>query len=1019
MKPRKLLMQAFGAYLNKTEVDFTPLFGSKLFLITGPTGCGKTSILDAMSFALYGRATGSVRDVRDMRNTAAPKTTDTEVSFEFELDNTYYKFDRSIHIHERKLRDGGKENDITNEAACYEFDGSDWKLINSNTNGVREKAEQLLGFSYEQFSQVVVLPQGEFRKLLTASSAEKQKILEVLFGMQRWQLFVKALSERSKSLEVELNELTLKKDTILSSAGVQNIDELNEMQQKSAQQHEELQDALTTLNIDLSNANNIYNSAVKTAEHFSEQEQCSIRLSMLISKIDENQRRLERLKLAQKADKLLPFARADMQTAGVLQLTTEKLTAAQFEEKSAQQQKEQAEQAAKELESLNNTLTTLAAEAERLQAMHGTAENINTVLLEKKSIEAAFITVERKYATLNTQLEACKLQQCNTAESINQIIKLFVMPFAALTQRKTELETITQLKNEYEKLKADELLLKDKRERKLREYQQAEQKLKAAKTSLELMEQAEKQDKAWHLAQALEDGKPCPVCGATSHPKPALPQTGVPDKATMEAQQNNIKELEEAFEAIKADGTKIRTQLDNFANQLEQLELKIAEHEDIKLEIAKDELVLTKSQIEISIEKQKEQKKLELEAELLKEKSLQIEKQLSEVLQQKNELQTQTDIIGGRLEQLYAGSTEEMRDVKIINDRIIQVKIENEKTKTAISQITRNLQAAQTRHAAAKAAKIAAQEALETAQNRKAQTFGELEKAASELGFDKNTDLQAMILSAAQQKELQTAIETYDRELHSLTQRLAQLNTILEGIQKPDIESLRGKTEQLRATIQQSASQKGSLEFKIVALRKAASELENIAEIYEKTKQQYEISYRIYKLINGENALKTPIHQFILGLMLDDILTSANQHLLKMSRGQYSLIRNEEIQRGGGTKGLDLSVNDAWRGGARSVNTLSGGEMFLASLSLAFGLADVVQSYSGGIRLDSIFIDEGFGSLDNETLEIAMQALQYIRSAGRLIGIISHVNELKERIPSHIEVTKGNDGTSSVSVKVG
>jgi exonuclease SbcC len=1018
MKPRKLSMQAFGAYLAKTEVDFTPLFESRLFLITGPTGCGKTSILDAMSFALYGRATGSVRDVRDMRNTAAPKATDTEVSFEFELDNQYYKFDRSIHIHEKKIREGGTEDTVNNEAACYEYDGSNWQLTGSSTNGVREKAEQLLGFSYEQFSQVVVLPQGEFRRLLTASSTEKQKILEALFGMQRWQLFVKAISEKSKNLEVEMKELTLKRDTILGSTGALNIAELSAIQQKSAEQFEVLQSELKTLNTALDSANVIYNNAVKIAEHFAEQEQCSNTLSLLMAGASENQKKINRLKLAQKADKLLPFARAELQAAGVLQLAAEKLLRIQLEEKAASLQTEQAEQAALALDSLNSTLTKLAAEAERLQAMHGTAESINTALMEKKKADGIFVAVEHEYTALKMQLETCKQQQSKTLESIDQIIKLFVMPYAALTQRKIKLESLLELKIEYADLKANEALLKNKREKKLQEYQQTEQKLKAAKASFELMQQAEKQDKAWHLAQALEDGTPCPVCGAVSHPKPAQPQAGVPNKATMDAQQNIIKDIEEAFEFIKADGTKIRTQLDNAASQLKQLESKIAAYEDITLEAAKAELADVTSQIKISTEKQKEQKKLEADTELLKEKVLQTETQLAAILLQKNDLQKQIDITGGRLEQLYADTTEEMRDVHIINNRISKVTIEREKGKAAISQITKNLQAAQTNYAAAKAAGISAQETLSAAQTRKAQTAAELEKKAIRLELDKNADVQAITLSDAQQETLQSAIEAYDRNLHSITQRLEQLSTMLSGIQKPNTEDLKNKTEQLRQAVEQSSALKGSLEFKIASYQKASLALADIAELFDRTKQQYEISFRIYRLVNGENALKTPIHQFILGLMLDDILSAANQHLTKLSRGQYTLIRNEEIGRGGGTKGLDLSVNDAWRGGARSVNTLSGGEMFLASLSLAFGLADVVQSYSGGIRLDSIFIDEGFGSLDNETLEIAMQALQYIRSAGRLIGIISHVNELKERIPAHIEVTKGSDGTSSVCVRV-
>ncbi len=227
MKPQNITMQAFGPYLNKTTVDFKKLYTGGLFLITGQTGCGKTTILDAMSYALYGRATGGVRDVRDMRSTAAPIDLETRVSFEFELGGRLYKFERAIKLREVKRRAGGSDLVTDYDESCHVFEDGSWSLICSGTL-VKEKAVELLGFSHEQFSQVVVLPQGEFRKLLTAPSLEKQKILETLFGTERWQNFTKSLSERSKSLNTALFETVTKKSTLYKNAGCESFEALLE-----------------------------------------------------------------------------------------------------------------------------------------------------------------------------------------------------------------------------------------------------------------------------------------------------------------------------------------------------------------------------------------------------------------------------------------------------------------------------------------------------------------------------------------------------------------------------------------------------------------------------------------------------------------------------------------------------------------------------------------------------------------------------------------------------------------------
>ena len=235
MKPEYIRMQAFGPYLHETECDFTSLYAARLFLITGPTGGGKTTILDAMSFALYGKATGSLRDFRDMRSVAAPEELDTEAEFAFTLGEARYKFLRRFHIH--KKRTGGLEEQIT--AECHRFEEDHWSLLTSGAEKVSKTAAELLGFTHSQFSQVIVLPQGEFRRLLLASSKEKLDILQVLFATSVWQQVAAAANDRLKAVREELETLQAGRSALLEAAGAASPDELEALRVEGRAQLEQ------------------------------------------------------------------------------------------------------------------------------------------------------------------------------------------------------------------------------------------------------------------------------------------------------------------------------------------------------------------------------------------------------------------------------------------------------------------------------------------------------------------------------------------------------------------------------------------------------------------------------------------------------------------------------------------------------------------------------------------------------------------------------------------------------------
>lgn len=305
MKPRKITMQAFGAYINRTVVDFTPLYADGIFLITGPTGCGKTTILDAMSFALYGRASGTLRDVRDMRSTAAPDSLETAVEFEFELDGKIYCFERERRFRTVKHRSGTTDTELETDAACY--DCTQGRHLICTGTDVDRKAEELMGFSHEQFSQVVVLPQGEFRRLLTANSTDKQKILEVLFGTSKWQLFVKALSDKSKSIENELIKYKTQSEAILSASGAENAEALRTLCTKSGTEYAKVCTQAETLNKALNEATVKYNKAVQLCESYRELDGAKTREKQLECEKNEIEEKRGQVKKAARLKNLFPI----------------------------------------------------------------------------------------------------------------------------------------------------------------------------------------------------------------------------------------------------------------------------------------------------------------------------------------------------------------------------------------------------------------------------------------------------------------------------------------------------------------------------------------------------------------------------------------------------------------------------------------------------------------------------------------------------------------------------------------
>lgn len=1014
MKPHLLTMQAFGAYLNEITVDFRPLFQNGLFLITGPTGCGKTTILDAMSFALYGRATGTVRDARDMRSTSAAEQLDTQVSFVFELNGMLYRFDRSIALRRHKVRAGGTRVEAEYDAACYTDEGAGWKLAVSGTAAVSEEARRLLGFSCEQFNQVVVLPQGEFRRLLTASSTEKQKILETLFGTLRWQAFAVRLNEMVRETKEALGGLEIRRQAILKSAGAQNAESLRQLCRDETSACTALAAQLSESSKAYTAANDAYLQATKLDALFAEQEATQKRAAELEKQAPEIEKTRLRLQTAAQAAAVMPYY-AGVETAAQRDAAArENLQTAQQASDTAAAAQTVAEKQAAKLPAQNEKLAALAAEQQRLAVLLKNAAEAGRTrsLLQKAEQEATAGREALRIAedAVRREEENIRVLQQETARDMEE----FILPLPGLREKQNTLQQALLALEEQKNVQTQTMTLQQKLTEKLREHKTISAQMEALKAALRLMEDALRSDEACHLAQTLEDGQPCPVCGSTSHPAPAALHTqgAAYDREMLEAQRTLMEKTGVQLAALVEEGAELRARYNEAKRRLAELQTKNKSLPDaaaLQKELAETSTALRKSEEARNRHQQKQETLAQKQAALPRLR----EEQASHTARM-NETESKKAALSGGLEQLLSSLPQEWRDAAAIEARQRQLAHESETLKTQTEQTASAASAAREAFAAAEARLTAAKEILTEASARLCEAHETLAAQCIRLGFPAGENPEALLLDDKKTKELQQTLTIWERALETTRQRAHELHELLLGHTRPDCAAALAAAEQLRAQTEALAAEKGRYEASLKNLTAAEAELAKAEKSTVEAQERYALCGRVAGLVGTDNPQKTPIHQFVLGLMLDDILVCANRRLNTLSRGQYALLRSEEPVRGGGSKGLELSVDDAWRGGARSVSTLSGGEMFLASLSLAFGLAEVVQSYAGGVRLDAIFIDEGFGSLDSETLETVMRTLQLLRGAGRLIGIISHVGELKERIPARIEVQKAPDGTSRV-----
>jgi exonuclease SbcC len=1015
MKPLSLTMQAFGPFAGLETIDFSKLMNRSLFLIHGNTGSGKTTILDAICFALYGESSGRDRDAYLMRSHFSDDALQTEVALTFSLGSDIYKVQRIPEQERAKLRGTGTTRKAAT-ATMWKIESSlpdaPQTIIADRWSRVTEKVEELLGFRSDQFRQVVILPQGDFRRLLSSSSQERQEILTTLFKTGRFKLFEDELKDAAKVIKNHYDYLNSQVQFYYKETTVTSIDELNALTNSIELEKgvllKEFIDARTLEKTTLDTISNIKAINVR----FKELDDANKIYSSLISQKDSFALRSQQIQLLEKA--------------AIIKGQWEYCSLLDKELKQSQENRYHTEILASQAKEMKTKAATALHHA---QEKHSRRESIHTEISALRQIEPKLLTLEQAKISvdmyrikLNTLTESKNTKKEHldkvrlALEKIQKELTVIRERALLIDNHKKNVEEIERYLASTErasKLGADLQKFLPLLDTAKNEHAEILQKIDLCRADMENFDSLRQRFQAASLAKSLSSGQPCPVCGSIEHPLPASSDQHIPDE----------KELQ----SLKVLQKKLETDRDIHRNRIEQLQVTVS---NLQKEISFiDNSLINSPSKELSFLKTL----LNHHKELVKESTdaaSRVEKLSNDKIRGDSAL-TETEKEFDQLINDLTAANADLRSQEVtVRNLETEIPMEFHKVQSVAILINEKEQTLRDLDTALESARknfdlynekyitinTNLDKLIETGKDLATKAASAKSDFLAKIPAEGFSDLEHFLDCLSKTNSLTSEkqkLNEYNLSMHASEERLMRAKAMCDGQKLCDLtiyeESCRSMQDKIDLLSKQIASHSQNLEnllSKKTAILKITSEIRAL-------EQQYGIAGRLHEIASGNNPLRMTFERFILASLLDEVLFAGTRRLKIMSSGRFEMHRalaSIDLRTSGG---LDLQIFDTYTGTSRPVTSLSGGESFLAALSLALGLADIVQSNAGGIRLETIFIDEGFGSLDAEALDLAFQALSNLGLGGRLVGIISHVTELRERIDTRLEVVSDRKGSST------
>ena len=994
MKPIRLELKEFGPYKNEI-IEWDRIINEPIFLITGKTGSGKSTLFDAITYALYNKTTGG-KDIASLRTKTALDKDKTQVNFDFELSGKKYRIERTL-----AYLKAGNKNLTSGKVALMQYNDEKLEVIATKEQEVKEKVEELIGLDDKQFCQIIILPQGKFKEFLLSKSSEKKETLRSLFNTYFYQKFVEQLQEQAKKLDTSHKQ---KEKELITRFEQFDIEEkLTKFEYLKDENFEEILSIIQSqeeiIKIEKKELLKLERSFSKEKDNFIELSKLNDKFSQLksnkseleeLSKKEDYYSRLklevEKLKELQKSkDKIIEYSTLLNKQSQLRKLEKDLL----IDTEKYKLDLENNEKLELELNKQKNYIEVLRKETIDYKFFYN---NLNELNLSKTNIEIYSKTLEEltlkkeTYKELDSSLKVAKesyledIEEKNILESSTGKLKLEVL------KKEQDVEKLEEYNNKLSEVNDKSVKLTvDKKQ-----LEELEVEKKKLEQEVELLNKNKEQEILNDFLLKLHVGDDCPLCKQKIEHLPDIPDLAVVDESIEKLLQKVNKDIIQLETLIKKD----EEEIGKISTLLKNLEDTINFKAKEELSQLEDELKAENTKLtDIS-------KVIKTSEDKIKGLNREIE-ELSELFKNEDEIKQNHLEAKNKIEQFEKNVKIELDDFADYYEKI-QSQVEDfDNTCNALKNNSNELLVKKTR--------------LETEQKNNKTNLLEVSKRIESI-VDNFTNSKLnkyyITLEMAEEnivelnnlEEFESQINKFEDTKKIIVNSIEKLEEELKELNQPDLEEEQQKLQDIE-------SQVNDFIEKVAILN---TRLENNKKLYDKIHSEYinllESSKEIREIIafsdvvSGKTENRKSLETYVQGYYLDLILVAGTKRLLQMTNDRYRFVRRDEKSKGGGLQGLEIEIHDIYLNSTRIISSLSGGELFLASLALALGLAEVIQNESGGISLETIFIDEGFGSLDAETLDIALTTLIDLQSYGRNIGIISHVSELKERIRPKVEV---------------
>ena len=994
MKPIRLELKEFGPYKNEI-IEWDKIINEPIFLITGKTGSGKSTLFDAITYALYNKTTGG-KDIASLRTKTALDKDKTQVNFDFELSGKKYRIERTL-----AYLKAGNKNLTSGKVALMQYNDEKLEVIATKEQEVKEKVEELIGLDDKQFCQIIILPQGKFKEFLLSKSSEKKETLRSLFNTYFYQQFVEQLQEQAKKLDSSHKQK--EKELITRFEQFDIEEELTKFEYLKDENFEEIlsiiQSQEETIKIEKKELLKLERSFSKEKENFIELSKLNdkftqlknnkLELEELSGKEDyygKLRLEVEKLKELQKSkDKIIEYSTLLNRLSQLRRLEKDLL----IDTEKYKLDLENNKKLELELNAQKTDIEELRKETIDYKFFYNNLNELNSaktnIEIYSKSLEELTLKKDT-YKELDSSLKVAKesyledIEEKNILESSIGKLKLEVL------KKEQDVEKLEEYNNKLSEVNDKSVKLTiDKKQ-----LEELEVEKKKLEQEVELLNKNKEQEILNDFLLKLHEGDDCPLCKQKIEHLPDIPDLAVVDES-----------IEKSLQKINKDIIQLETLIKKDEEEIGKISTLLKNLEDTINFKAKEELLQLEDELKAeNIKLTDISKVIKTSEDKIKGLNREIE-ELSELFKNEDEIKQNHLEAKNKIEQFEKNVKIELDDFEDYYEKI-QSQVEDfDNTCNALQNNSNELLVRKTR--------------LETEQKNNKTNLLEVSKRIESI-VDNFTNSKLnkyyITLEMAEEnivelnnlEEFESQINKFEDTKKIIVNSIEKLEEELKELEQPDLEEEQQKLQDIE-------SQVNDFIEKVAILN---TRLENNKKLYDKIHSEYinllESSKEIREIIafsdvvSGKTENRKSLETYVQGYYLDLILVAGTKRLLQMTNDRYRFVRRDEKSKGGGLQGLEIEIHDIYLNSTRIISSLSGGELFLASLALALGLAEVIQNESGGISLETIFIDEGFGSLDAETLDIALTTLIDLQSYGRNIGIISHVSELKERIRPKVEV---------------